>query len=158
MNVSELMTLNVQACSIHDNLQRAAQVMWETDCGSVPIVDDELRVVGMLTDRDICMAGFTQGKVYADIPVTSAMSKQVFGVGRNDLIETAEALMRSKRIHRLPVLDGGGRLRGILSLNDIARHTQRTHRQRNGLSGDTIAQTLAAICEPHAQKSMGGPS
>jgi len=109
MNVSKLMTTSVQACSIHDTLQRAAQIMWESDCGCVPVVDDDERVVGMLTDRDVCMAGYTQGKPYAEIPVSSAMAKQVFGVSENDVVDVAETLMRDKQIRRVPVLDGGVR-------------------------------------------------
>ena len=158
MNVSDLMTKNVQSCGIHDNLQRAAQIMWEADCGCVPVVDDNHRVVGLLTDRDICMAGYTQGKTYAEIPVSTAMAKQVFGVTEGDLLDTAEALMRDKQIRRLPVLDDAGELRGILSLNDLARRNQPTRsRQSDGLSGDTIAQTLAAICAPHAPISEEQP-
>ena len=153
MKVSELMTRGVQSCSIHDNLQRAAQIMWDSDCGCVPVVDDDARVVGMLTDRDICMAGYTQGKPYAAIPVSTAMANPVFGVSEDDLIDTAEALMRDKQIRRFPVLNGDGKLRGILSLNDIARRTQPTNGRSDGLTGDTIAQTLAAISKPHSPKS-----
>lgn len=156
MKVSELMIQEVKSCSIHDNLEGAAQIMWEGDCGCVPVVDDEAHVVGMLTDRDICMAGYTQGKTYAEIPVATAMAKQVFGVAPSDRIEAAESMMREKQIRRLPVLDGGGKLQGLLSLNDIARHAHRTKGRRgNGLSGDSVAETLAAICEPgHVERTQ----
>lgn len=150
MNVSDLMTQGVQSCGIDDTLARAAQIMWERDCGCVPVVDGNQRVVGVLTDRDICMAGYTQGKSYAEIPVTTAMAQHVFAVGPSDAIEAAERLMRDKQIRRLPVVDGTGKLRGILSLNDIALHAHRRRGLRsNGLSTDSVAQTLAAICEPH---------
>lgn len=148
MKVSELMTPGVKSCSVHDNLQQVAQIMWEGDCGCVPVVDDDARVIGMITDRDICMAGYTQGKTFAEIPVTTAMAKQVLGVAASDRVETAESIMREKQIRRVPVLDGSGKLQGIVSLNDIARHAQRAKGRGNGLSGDAIAHTLAAICEP----------
>lgn len=152
MNVSELMTRGVLACSIDDTLEHAAQILWENDCGCLPVVDGDDHVVGMITDRDICMAGYTQGKLYAEIPVSSAMAKQVYGVTEGDLIATAEALMRDKQVRRLPVLEGG-KLRGIVSLNDLARHTVPTQsRKSDGLSGDAIATTLAAISAPHAPK------
>lgn len=154
MNVSELMSKKVHTCSIDDNLQRAAQIMWENDCGCVPVVDAERRVVGILTDRDICMAGYTQGKRYAEIPVSTAMAKTIFSVTENDSISVAETLMRDRQIRRVPVLDGGGQLRGVLSLNDLARNAQPTNGNlSNGLSGDMIAQTLGAICAPRATKS-----
>jgi CBS domain-containing protein len=150
MNVSELMTKAVQSCDTHDNLQRAAQIMWENDCGIVPVLDSEGRVVGMVTDRDVCMAAYTQGLTLAQIPVTSAMADQVHGVHEADGIEAAQALMQRARVRRVPVLNGDGRLKGILSMNDLARYVQHsTSRKANGLSSGSIAQTLAAVCEPH---------
>jgi signal-transduction protein with cAMP-binding, CBS, and nucleotidyltransferase domain len=125
----------------------------------VPVVDGDDRVVGMITDRDICMAAYTQGRPLWQIPVSNAMAKQVHAVRENDLLETAEGLMRNARVRRVPVLDGDGRLRGILSMNDLARHAHRkVGRKTNGLSGDSIVQTLAAICEPHAVASAKEPT
>ncbi len=149
MKVSDLMTRGVRTCNVGDTLDRAAQIMWENDCGCVPVVDDESRVVGMITDRDVCMAGYTQGKVYSEIPVYSAMARQVFAVGESDQLETAEMLMRDKQIRRLPVLDGGGKVQGMLSLNDIARHVRTHGRGSDGLRSDAIVQTLASIGAPH---------
>jgi len=151
MNASDLMTRPAKSCGSNDNLQRAAQIMWENDCGVVPVVNDGGRVVGMVTDRDICMAAYTQGKPLWQIPVSNVMAKHVHGVMESDPIEMAETLMRRVQVRRVPVLDGDGRLKGILSMNDLARHTHRSAgRKSNGLSGDSIVQTLAAICEPHA--------
>jgi CBS-domain-containing membrane protein len=111
------MTTNVKSCGIDDNLQRAAQIMWENDCGAVPVVDGDGRVVGMVTDRDICMSAYTRGLALWQIPVSSAMANQVHGVREEDPLEAVEALMRRARIRRVPVLDAEARLRGILSLN-----------------------------------------
>lgn len=154
MNVSELMSPDVRTCTTRSTLDVAAQMMWEGDCGCVLVVDDERRVVGILTDRDICMAGFTQGKRYADIPVSTAMAIEVFTVNETDSIETAEMLMREKQIRRLPVVDGLGRLRGVLSLNDLARNARaRGNAKNDGLTATAITQTLCAICAPRAPKS-----
>jgi CBS-domain-containing membrane protein len=81
------------------------------------------------------------------------MSKQVHRVRTKDRVEQAEAVMKSARVRRVPVLDGEGRLAGILSMNDLARqaqHAVRSAHNVNGLSAESIAQTLAAICEPRA--------
>jgi CBS-domain-containing membrane protein len=125
--------------------------MWEGDCGAVPVVHGEGHLVGMITDRDICMAAYTRGLALWQIPVSEAMSKEVHSVRTKDQLERAEAVMRGARIRRVPVLDGEGRLVGILSMNDLARHAQHAvgSARKNGLSADNIAQTLAAICEPH---------
>jgi CBS domain-containing protein len=159
MNVSELMTKAVQSCSTNDNLQRAAQIMWENDCGAAPVVDGDGRVVGMITDRDICMAAYTQGQPLWQIPVSAAMAKQVHGVTENDPLEVVETMMRRVRVRRVPVLDGAGRLRGILSMNDLVRRAHHSvGRKANGLSSDSVVQTLAAICAPHAAASAKEPA
>lgn len=161
MNVSSVMTSAVKSCGIDDNLQFAAQIMWENDCGVVPVVGADGRVVGMVTDRDVCMAAYTKGQPIHQIPVSSAMAKSVWSVHEHDPLPAAESLMRKARVRRLPVTDGDGKLKGILSMNDLARH----HAQRswghksNGLGSDSIVQTMAAICEPHAsEKDAAGNS
>jgi CBS-domain-containing membrane protein len=85
------------------------------------------------------------------------MANQVHGVRDDDEVAAAEGLMRSVQVRRVPVLDKEGRLKGILSLNDLARHRS-TGPKANGLSGESIAQTLAAICEPHARAGASEPS
>jgi CBS-domain-containing membrane protein len=151
MNVSELMTTSVKSCGSHDDLQRAAQIMWENDCGALPVLDADNRVVGMITDRDICMAAYTQSRPLWQIPVSSAMAHQVHGVRESDPVEVVETLMRRVRVRRVPVLDGHGRVKGILSMNDLARHAHRSAgRKSNGLSGDSIVHTLSVIGEPQA--------
>jgi CBS domain-containing protein len=149
MNISQVMTRNPRVCSIKDSLEHAAQIMWENDCGCVPVVDGDGRTVGVITDRDICMAAYTQGAALWQMPVGLAASRSVVSVRENDPIETAQELMREHRIRRLPVVDGEGHPIGILSMNDVARRAQVGHCY-NGLSGDTVARTLAAICTPRA--------
>jgi CBS-domain-containing membrane protein len=87
------------------------------------------------------------------------MATQVHGVQATDPVDMVETLMRRVRVRRVPVVDGDGRLKGILSMNDLARHAQRsTGRKANGLSGDSIVQTLAAICEPHPAVKAKAPA
>jgi CBS domain-containing protein len=152
MNTSDLMTTAVQSCHADDNLQRAMQIMWDHDCGVVPVVDRDNRVIGMITDRDVAVAAYTQGHALWQIPVSSAMAKHVHGVRDTDSLEMVEDLMRRVRVRRVPVLDAQGKLRGIISLNDLARHFHRgAGRKADGLRADGIAQTLAVVCEPHAK-------
>jgi CBS domain-containing protein len=124
--------------------------MWDRDCGCVPVCDDRDRVVGMITDRDICMAALTQGRTLDTMTVESACTTDVSMAQETDSVEAVESLMRLMQIRRVPIVDAQGRLVGILSMNDLARHVHRTgSAPTTGLSGDTIAETLAAICKPH---------
>ncbi len=148
MNASDLMTRTVKTCSAEDNLQRAAQLMWEADCGALPVVDSAGQLVGIITDRDICMAAYTRGAPLWQIPVSSTMARGVYSVSEDDSVDSVEALMRRAQVRLVPVLDGGGQLKGIVSMNDLARHAHRSgFHKGDGLSGDHVVQTLAAICE-----------
>ena len=150
MKVTDLMTKNVRTCSPNDNLNRAAQIMWEQDCGALPVVDDGGRTVGIITDRDVCMAAYTQGRALSEIPVSVAASQSLVTVRPEDTVETVQARMQSARVRRVPVVDGVGRPIGIVGLGDVARHVAR---EQNGASGDPIARTLAAICQPRVAPS-----
>ena len=147
MNVGKLMTRDPGACSPDDTLNRAAQIMWEKDCGCVPVVDANFHPIAMITDRDICMAAYTQGRPLWSIPVSSAASHIVVVVRESEAVESAEGLMRAYRVRRLPVVDADGRLVGIISLNDLARHASFGHRHGE-LNADRITRALAAICAP----------
>ena len=121
MNAAEVMTANVATCRASDSLNRAAQLMWEHRCGCLPVMDDDDRVVGVLTDRDVCMAAYTQGRRLDDIAATVAMSRPARTCLPTTALEYAEDLMMAHGIRRLVVVDADGRLCGLLSLDDIAR-------------------------------------
>jgi CBS domain-containing protein len=148
MNVDELMTREVHTCSATDSLDTAARLMWEHDCGCAPVLDADGRLTGIITDRDIAMAAFHQGRTLSQIAVSGAMSKLVHACQPDDAIEDAEGIMRMQRIRRLPVIDEHGRLVGILSLNDVARGMAGKAAAGRSKAAAEVAQTLAAICEP----------
>ncbi len=149
MQILQIMSEPVLVCHKSDNLSDAAQFMWEQDCGVVPIVDQEGRVVSMLTDRDICMAAYTQGKPLSQIGVQSAMSKQLVVCHPEDTIERAEELMSLHQIRRLPVVNLEGQAVGIISINDLARaaaHVSQAGKgPPNGVRLASTARTLAAV-------------
>ena len=149
MHVEDLMTKFVKTCSPEDTLDVAARLMWENDVGCVPVTDDAGHALAMLTDRDICMAGFTQGRSLHEICVKTAMSGSLHAVGPRDSLAKAEQMMQKFQVRRLPVVDGEGRLQGLLSMNDVAREAaqERPLRQR-AVTTDDVALTLAAVCRP----------
>lgn len=119
MNVEACMTRDPKVCSPADMLHRAAQIMWDNDCGVVPVVDERRKLVGILTDRDVCMAGYTQGRPLHEIPVESTMSKTVFTLSPSDGLDVVLRAMTSRVVRRLPVVDGAGVLIGIVALADV---------------------------------------
>jgi CBS domain-containing protein len=152
MNVGDLMTRDVRSCAASATLNDAAQVMWEGDCGCVPVVEADGTVVGMITDRDICMAAYTQGRNLMHMTVGSAASKNVVTIGQDESLRRADELMRGAQVRRLPVVDSAGHLVGLLSLSDLARHAPDL--------GDRVQEllvgALAAICQPRPLNAEGG--
>jgi CBS domain-containing protein len=120
--------------------------MWESDCGCVPVVDAGGKAIAMITDRDICMAAFTQDKPLSQIPVSIAASRTLAAVREDDTVEAAEAVMRAHRVRRVPVVDADGRVTGVLSVNDLVCHLG--HRRRDL---DDLVGTVATICAPTAR-------
>jgi CBS-domain-containing membrane protein len=151
MRVRDLMTRDVATCGRGDSLAWAAQLMWDHDCGVVPVIDPERRVVAMLTDRDICMAAWSKGRPLADLRVADAASRSLHTIGEDDPIELAEARMRAQQVRRLPVVDGTGHLLGILSLNDVARQVRQvSSHPYEGLGSESVALTLAVVSRPRS--------
>ncbi len=158
VRIEQLMTRDVKVCTQTDTLNRAAQLMWDSDCGCVPVIaaNGDGKIIGVVTDRDIAMAAYTQGKPLWAIPVSTAMAQKVIACHANDGITQAEALMRDNRVRRLPVLDQNERLVGILSLNDVAREAQReaSAGRRAEVTGEGVSETLASVCEPRAPRQL----
>ena len=142
MKVADLMTPDVKACTIHESLNTAARIMWDHDCGCAPVVDAHGKLVGIVTDRDIAMAAYTQGVPLGSIPVERVMSPKVISCSRTDDLEAAHRLMRTYEIHRIPVVDSRSRPVGILSLSDVINHW---HGDRAAEQAVEIAATFLAI-------------
>jgi CBS domain-containing protein len=154
MKIEQLMTRPVRSCQPRDTLTRAAQIMWEADVGCVPVVDADDRVVGMITDRDIAMAAYTQGRVLDGISVESAMAKRVYTCSPGDDVSGAEQRMQKYQVRRLPVVDSSGKLLGIVSVNDIAiQAAQQKGVRKPEVKLDSVALTLAQICQ-HRHESL----
>jgi CBS domain-containing protein len=151
MKVKEVMTTSVAAVRSNEPLSLAAQLMWDCDCGALPVKDAlSGRIVGMITDRDICMASWMRDRTPSSIRVAEAMSQHVYAAAPEDSVSSAEHLMRLKQIRRLPILDDCSELVGILSLADIATAAERqgTKPAAGELAAGEVIATLADICHP----------
>ncbi|MCA9622629.1 MAG: CBS domain-containing protein [Myxococcales bacterium] len=151
MKVSKIMNARPKTVEPHQSLADAVAIMVDRDCGWVPVVDAGGRVVGVVTDRDICLAAHDRDTRIRSIAVEGVMRTNVQSCHHDDTIQDAEAKMRSSRVRRLPVVDDDGKLVGLLSLSDLARQAGMNDRDiPKGLTSVDIAHTLAAICEPRS--------
>lgn len=146
--VRAIMSTEVHTCGPRDPLLRVAQIAWEHDCGAVPVVTQDGELVGMITDRDLCMALYLQRSSLWEGTVESAMARVVYTAGADDSVSHALSIMREHRVRRLPVLDERRRLAGIVSLADVARFAESANKgDRAALAA--VGATLAAITRPH---------
>jgi CBS domain-containing protein len=149
MKVQNVMTTNVACCSPDTDLAAAAGLLWKHDCGPLPVTDHEGKVVGMITDRDICMAAATKNRLASEIPVREVMTGAVHACHINDDIKSAIKTMRNEKVLRLPVVNDDGRLLGILSMNDIMIQTESG---KSGLSCEEVISARNVIGEHRIQR------
>jgi CBS domain-containing protein len=147
MKVEELMTRQVASVRATDSTAVAARLMWDCDCGALPVLDGEGRAIAMITDRDICMAALMRDRAPSAVPVSEAMSRDLHCCGPDDRVADAEDMMRAYQIRRIPIVDRDQRPIGLLSLADIVRATDRNKgRAPEEVPSSEVAGTLADIC------------
>jgi len=144
MTAKDLMTTDVKSCGADADLASVAKIMWDCDCGTVPVVNEARKVIGMITDRDICIAAATRSTAPANIRVREVMSGRIHKCFSEDAVSTVLRTMKDQRVRRLPVLDRQERLVGIVSINDLVARADR----HTGASvpGDEFLATLKSIC------------
>jgi CBS domain-containing protein len=150
MRVKDLMTHSPCTCSVHDTANVPAQHMWEHDCGIVPVVSDDGRLVGVVTDRDICMAAYLQGSRLSEIPVEAFMTRELTACRPEDTLQDAEHMMQMRQVHRLPVVDERGAPVGVLSLADLAKKMPIGNGRGQNNPVEQFVETVATISRPRA--------
>jgi CBS-domain-containing membrane protein len=157
MKVKNVMTDEVRTVKTTDTLSGAAMIMWDRDCGIVPVIDDGAHVIGVITDRDICMAVSMRDAAASAIPVSSTMSRVVYTVNPEDDIQDALDLMSEHQLRRLVVVDADGTLSGILSVGDIVRHSDKGKSRKHVAHKDAM-KMLKAVSSPRQTVPAAGTS
>jgi CBS domain-containing protein len=150
MKIETIMTGAVQSCGPGTNLASVVETMWLHACGIVPVVDEGGSAIGVVTDRDICIALGTRNVVAAALTARDVMSQPVVGCAPDDDCFIALLTMEQRGVRRLPVLGPGGVLLGIVSLDDIVKRAARapaTDPLRMG-----VMDVLAAVSAAKAPK------
>ncbi|MCE9594616.1 MAG: CBS domain-containing protein [Planctomycetes bacterium] len=142
MKVESMMKRPVATCRADQSLNDAAQVFWENDCGIVPVVDEDEKLVGVLTDRDVTVSAYFRGGSLRNLSIADAMARNVLTVAAGDDVEDALELMRTHQVRRLPVVDAEGRVEGILSLSDVCLAVAKDE----GPKPRKLVRAFAAIC------------
>ena len=152
MQVKEIMTSDVMFCGTNATLADVATAMWDKDCGAVPVVNQDKRVVGIITDRDICMAVVMGNRLASEITTNELIGGLVRVCSPEDSVETALEIMEHAQLRRLPVVAKDGTLCGIFSISDAIRQTGKDEKKNKRVSRKSVLKTLNSICESRTTK------
>ena len=144
MKVKDIMTADVRTCTPDTTVAEAAQLMWDGDCGILPVVDDG-ELIGVATDRDMYVALATRNERASQMRVGAVATGTPVTCTPDDDLQTALATMRETRVRRLPVVGFGNTLLGVLSMSDIVM----TAGERHDVACEDVVRTLRAICGHH---------
>jgi CBS domain-containing protein len=143
MKVRDIMSEPVVTCTLDTTLAAAARLMRDADYGTLPVLDAQGRVAGIITDRDACLAIAGSSRNPSQITVHEVMTRKIVTVHASDTVHAALAAMKGARVRRLPVLDTFGRLEGLLSIEDIVVRGLET----GGIGTDEIVLALRTMYE-----------
>lgn len=154
MKVKELMTaVSLKSCGPESKLHEAAKKMRSGNCGVLPVIDHNNKVVGIITDRDICMAiGKDHGIPAIEGKVCDFMTPNVHTVSQNDDIKTALKEMKSGRVGRIPVVDDKGHLEGIFTIHDLLKNSINDKVVKENFPVNDILDTLSALSGRYTHK------
>ena len=152
MKVKEIMTENPSVCDLNESLAQAAKTMWEMDCGVLPVLKDGKEIVGLITDRDICMAMAMRDCNPMGVSAEEVITGNVFSVGPEAELQEALEAMREHQVRRLPVVNADGELKGMLSLNDVVLQCEETTAE--GINYGDVVDAYKAICAHRAPQQL----
>lgn len=121
MKVQDLMTKDPACCGAGTQLQEIARQMVDCDCGMIPIVDDDGRAIGAVTDRDIVCRAVAENRNPLDLTAQDVMSRPLTTISPDAELEELAHLLEEKQIRRIVVADDSGRCVGVVAQADLAR-------------------------------------
>jgi CBS domain-containing protein len=148
MLVKDVMTGAPVYCHAKTNLGEAAALLWSRDCGMLPVVDGERKVIGVVTDRDLFFALGTRNRLAGEITIGEVAPAKPYVCKADDDIHTALEIMARRKVRRLPVVNAEGRIEGVLSLDDVVLHAHpRSAGWPQELSYEDVIETMKKIYE-----------
>lgn len=151
MRVQDIMVNDIATCAPDADLESVAMMMWNNDCGIVPITDKDGKPLGIITDRDISIAAAMKHRQLSEISASDVKDGQIVSCQPDQDVKNALKMMRDTRIRRLPVVDRQGSLVGMLSMGDIVANipTNSDATTPDNPTCEDIVSTLKAVYIHH---------
>ena len=121
----DIMTRNVTTCHLDTPIFEVARIMRDEDIGSLPVLGQNGKLEGIVTDRDLVVGGLTSEKSEAELRAEDCMTDDLFTANQNDRLVDVINDMGDHQVRRVPVVDGRDRLVGIIAMADIAIQTNK---------------------------------
>ena len=145
MNVKDIMTPEIYVCHINDSLDKIAMMMWNQNCGAIAVINDKEEPIGIVTDRDIAMSCALNHKAPWELQTETILGEQALAFAmEDDTVEDALAVMKERKVRRLPVVNEDYHLTGILSIDDVIYRSKKGKSVKN-ISYDTTMETLKVV-------------
>jgi len=155
MKVRDVMTGPAICCRPGTNVGAAVELLWRHNCGILPVVGPDNRLMSVVTDRDICIAMGTRNRLPGDVTIGEIATTNVFTCKPDDEIHEALGTMAEEQVRRLPVVNNEGALQGVLSMDDIITHGDLNKWEGCcELSGDEIIRSLKRLYGKAAEKGQ----
>ncbi len=149
MEVNEIMSSEIYSCSANTTLDIVARMMWENNCGAIPVVDNSNKPVGMVTDRDIAMCCAINHKAPWELTASIINGKRkIYACNAQDNVENVLIIMKKQKVRRLPVIDEDGCLLAMLSISNIISHSQKS-KSKKSITFDLTMPMLKAMTITH---------
>ena len=146
MKVKDAMMGTPYYCQSDTNLGSAAELMWIGNCGFLPVMDANGKIVGVVTDRDVCIGLGTRNRLPGDVTVREVMSNRLFACSPEDDVHVALRTMQEGGVRRLPVIVQNGTLVGVISVDDLLLRAEAPGIGRQPeLSTEEVTRTCRAI-------------
>lgn len=144
MQVKEIMTHEPACCSPETPLPEVARLMVERDCGEIPVVDQDRKPIGVVTDRDITIRTVAQDRNPLELTAKDCMSSPVMTVTPETSVDECCSAMEERQVRRVPVVDAGGSCCGMVAQADVAQHASKED------TADVVKQVSRPSGEPRA--------
>ena len=148
MKVKDIMMGTPYYCQPETNLGSATELMWSANCGFLPVKSTDGKVIGVITDRDICMALGTRNRLAGEVTVAEVPTGKLYTCASDDDIHMALQTLKEAKVRRLPVVSQDGTLVGVLSIDDILQRAEpHSLGKEPELSSDEAVRTFRSITQ-----------
>jgi len=140
MKVKDCMSSDIVSVHPTETITNVAKQMQQNHIGCITVCDDDNKLVGLVTDRDVILRCIASGKDYESVPVSDIMTTNIYSVSPDDTVDKATTYMSQYQIRRLPVVQDGT-LTGILTIADISTNPD--------ISTNEVGEMMEGICGCH---------